>query len=100
MDVTPSMTSSFGISTRVRIKGLWWKCFVGVWMSVAILLAFLKIGPAEGFKMDGHAAKILFFHLPCAWLATIAYVVAACYAVGCLRRWKLGWAAVRESDAK
>src|SRR5437773_8381341 len=100
MDATPSMTSPYDSSTQVQIKGLWWKCFVGLWMSIAILLAFLKIGPAAGFTMGGHGSKVLFFHVPCAWLATIAYVAAAVYAIIFLRKLQVGWGAGREADAK
>src|ERR1043165_266716 len=100
MDVTPSMASSLGSSAKVRIKGLIWKCFVGIWMSIAILLAFLKIGPAAGFTMGGHGSKVLFFHVPCAWLATIAYIAAAVYAISFLGRLQKGWEASREADAK
>ena len=100
MDTTPPMTSSYGSSARVQIKGLWWKYLVGIWMSIAIMLAFLKIGPAEGFTMGGHGSKVLFFHVPCAWLATIAYIAAAVYAIIFLRKLQVGWEAGREADAK
>lgn len=46
-------------------------------MSAAILAAFLLVGPSSGFTMDGHGAKIIFFHVPCAWLASLCYVFAA-----------------------
>jgi heme exporter protein C len=85
---------------KVQISGLWWKALVGIWMCVAILMAFLRIGPAEGFTMNGHGSKVLFFHVPCAWLATIAYVVAACYAVRVVRRAEPGRNNAREADVK
>src|SRR5207248_7990258 len=44
--------------------------------------------------------SVLFFHVPCAWLATIAYVAAAVYAISFLRKLQKGWEAGREADAK
>ncbi len=62
------------------ITGLWWKLGTGIWMSLAILATFLLVGPAKGFPYpDG--ARAIMFHVPCAWLATLCYVVAAWYAV-------------------
>ncbi len=76
------------------IKGLWWKILVGVWMSAAIYCAFIVVGPAQGFSMNGEGAKIIFFHVPSAWLATLSYVVAAFYAIQYLMRHNI------ESDEK
>jgi len=50
-------------------------------------LAYVK--PAEGFLFpDG--ARIVLFHVPCAWIACLAYVVAAVYAITALRRMHSG----------
>ena len=60
-------------------------------MSVGILAAFLRVGPVLNekgqplFTMGGHGAKVFFFHMPNAWLATLTYVMAAWYAVRYLR---------------
>src|SRR5438270_112244 len=72
--------------TSAAVPGLWWKVCTGLLGVGLIFGAFFGVGPAFGFKLGGHGAKVVFFHVPCAWLATLAYVVAACYAVQYLRR--------------
>ena len=73
------------------IPGLWWKLLTGVWMSAGILGAFLLVGPVLNdkgealFSMGGHGAKVFFFHMPNAWLATLTYLLAAWHAVRYLR---------------
>lgn len=68
-----------------RVRGLWWKALTGIWMVLAIVGTFLYLGPAEGFPYpDG--ARTVVLHVPCAWLATLCYVVGAWYAVRFLAR--------------
>lgn len=74
------------MAQNAAIPGLWWKVLTGIFGVGLIFGAFFGVGPAYGFRLEGHGAKVVFFHVPCAWLATIAYVVAACYAVQFLRR--------------
>lgn len=82
-----------------RVRGLWWKTLTGLWMAAAILAAFLGVGPDPKFNLGGHGAKIIFFHVPCAWLATMAYLVAASYAVACLVKFsKAGPRAAEPAD--
>jgi heme exporter protein C len=52
-----------------------------------------------GFVLDGHAAKIVFFHVPCAWIASIALIVASWYAVQHLRA-RRGSAEAIDADYK
>jgi heme exporter protein C len=40
--------------------------------------------------MEGHGAKSLIFHLPCAWLTTLAYVLATIYAIRSHLKFKRG----------
>ena len=54
------------------------------YMSAFIAAAFLWPPPAEGFI--GESSRIVFFHVPCAWTATLAFVVAAAYSVAYLAR--------------
>ncbi len=61
----------------------WWKYFLGVWMVLIILGAFLYAPPA---KVLGDTARILFFHVPCAWIATLAFLISAIYSVKYLRK--------------
>ncbi len=52
----------------------WWKYLLGLWMSAVIIAAFLYAPPAKGL---GETARILFFHVPTAWLATLAFMISA-----------------------
>jgi heme exporter protein C len=58
------------------------------YMAAFIGAAFLWPKPAQGFI--GESSRIVFFHVPCAWTATLAFLVAAGYSVAYLvkrRRW-------------
>lgn len=62
------------------VPGVKWKMATAVWMFIAINLVFLYVGPVQGFMFpDG--ARLILFHVPCAWLATVCYVVGAVYAI-------------------
>lgn len=50
------------------------KLVLVILMSLAILGAFLIAEPAEGFP--GETSRIMFFHVPQAWIATIAFLIA------------------------
>jgi heme exporter protein C len=52
----------------------WWKYLLGIWMTAVILGAFLYAPPAKGL---GETARIIFFHVPTAWLATLAFLISA-----------------------
>jgi len=45
----------------------WWKYVLGLWMAVVIVAAFLYAPRAKDL---GESTRILFFHVPCAWIAT------------------------------
>ncbi|MCC6728081.1 MAG: cytochrome c biogenesis protein CcsA [Chthonomonadales bacterium] len=76
----------------MRFRGLWWKAATALWMCAAIAAAFVYVGPVQTasgqpvFTMGGHGAKLIFFHVPCAWMACVAYVAAAWYAARYLAR--------------
>ena len=61
---------------------LWWRYLLGIWMTVVILGAFLYAPPAKGL---GETARILFFHVPTAWLASLAFLISAISSVQYLR---------------
>ena len=52
--------------------------------AVIAAAAFLWPEPAEGFI--GESSRIVFFHVPCAWTSTLAFLVAAAYSLAYLRR--------------
>jgi heme exporter protein C len=55
-----------------------------VWLSAVIVAAFLYVHPAEGFI--GESSRIVFFHVPMAWIAVLAFLVSCIASVMYLRR--------------
>ena len=51
-------------------------------MGAVVAAAFLWPEPAKGFL--GESSRIVFFHVPCAWTAALAFIVAAAYSVAWL----------------
>ena len=58
------------------------KLLYGVYMAAFIAAAFLWPKPAQGFI--GESSRIVFFHVPCAWVASLAFLVAAAYSLAYL----------------
>lgn len=56
-----------------------------IWLSItlAIFLAFLYAPPAKNFI--GESSRILFFHVPMAWVSSLAFIVAGVASVRYLR---------------
>src|SRR6476620_8706677 len=52
------------------------------YMAAVVAAAFLWPEPAKGFL--GESSRIVFFHVPCAWTAALAFLVAAGYSVAWL----------------
>jgi heme exporter protein C len=50
-----------------------WRWLLGVWLVVVIWAAFFYAPAARGFK--GESARIVFFHIPQAWVAVLAFCV-------------------------
>jgi heme exporter protein C len=53
-------------------------------MGAVIVAAFLWPKPAQGFI--GESSRIVFFHVPCAWTASLAFLVAAAASIVHLRK--------------
>jgi heme exporter protein C len=51
-------------------------------MGAVVAAAFVWPEPAKGFL--GESSRIVFFHVPCAWTAALAFLVAAGYSVAWL----------------
>jgi len=49
--------------------------FAFFWVSFSIFLSFLYAPPAEGFK--GESYRIVFYHIPVAWVAVLAFFMSA-----------------------
>ena len=64
--------------------------FIAVLTLVVLALVFFVVPPAEGL---GNYVRIIFVHIPCAWVSVLAFLVAAGYAVRVLRGGRDGAAA-------
>jgi len=51
-----------------------YKLLLTIWMAVIIVAAFFYAGAAAGFP--GETSRILFFHVPQAWIATLAFLIS------------------------
>lgn len=56
----------------------------GIWVAGVTVAAFLWLPPAEGFRSP-EAARIVVFHVPCAMLTFVAFLVNAVYSWKYLR---------------
>ena len=55
-----------------------------VWLSLVIWAAFLYVPPAD--KFIGESSRIVFFHVPMAWVAVLAFLISCLASVLYLRR--------------
>jgi heme exporter protein C len=87
------------------IPGLWWKLLTGALMSAMIVAAFQaepirdELGRPT-FMLGGHAAKIIFSHVPCAWLSIVALIAGVWYAVRTMYAVRKEGGDYRSDDAK
>ncbi len=61
---------------------MFWKVLLGVWMSLVIIASFLYAPPALGL---GEVSRIIYYHVPLAWVAVLAYMVSMIDAIKYLR---------------
>lgn len=61
------------------------KILTGVWIAGVTVAAFLWLPPAQGFRSP-ESARIVVFHVPCAILTFVAFLVNAWYSYSYLRR--------------
>ena len=59
-----------------------WVLFL--WMAASIWAAFAVVGTAQGFQ--GDSSRIVFFHVPTAWVATLAFLLSCVASVMYLSR--------------
>jgi heme exporter protein C len=50
------------------------KVLLSIWLTVIIVAAFLYAGASAGFP--GQTSRILFFHVPQAWIATLSFMLS------------------------
>lgn len=67
----------------IDLRKDWWKVLLGGWMSAVIVAAFLYAPRGKGL---GESVRILFFHVPCAWIASIAFIISMVYSIRYLRK--------------
>ena len=60
------------------------KVLLLAWLSVVIVAAFFYVHPAQGFI--GESSRIVFFHVPMAWIAVLAFLVSCIASVMYLKR--------------
>jgi len=63
---------------------------ITIFTLIVLLLVFFVVPPAEGL---GNYVRIIFIHIPCAWIGVLAFLVAAVYAWRVLRGGRDGAAA-------
>ena len=60
------------------------KIALGLWMTAVIVLAFLV--PAQALGALGQAARVIFFHIPTAWVTVVAFMLSSVYSIVYLAR--------------
>jgi heme exporter protein C len=60
-----------------------WQFALFLWLALVIVLAFLWTPLAEGL---GEYTRILYFHVPAAWLTVLAFLLGALYSIFYLRK--------------
>jgi heme exporter protein C len=59
------------------------KSALGIWIALVIVAALLYAPPAMGL---GDLSRIIYFHVPLAWVGVLAYLISMVYSVRFLRR--------------
>ncbi len=57
---------------------------LGLWMAAVLVLAFAL--PARSLGTLGQAARIIFFHIPVAWVTALAFLLSSVYSIRYLIR--------------
>ncbi|MDW7685117.1 MAG: cytochrome c biogenesis protein [Bacillota bacterium] len=71
------------INQEEREKRVIGPILLGIWMTVVILASFLYMPATQGL---GETGRIMVYHVPAAWIAVLAYLMAMVNAVGYLRK--------------
>jgi len=61
---------------------VFWQSILGLWLSLVILASFLYMPATQGL---GESGRIIVYHVPAAWVAVLAYLMAMVNALGYLR---------------
>ena len=71
----------------MQVLGTAGKVVLGVGMAVILWAAFLYAHPAENFV--GESSRIVFFHVPTAWISALAFLLAAIHSALYLKTRKI-----------
>jgi len=66
------------------IPRLYLKILVAVWMAAVIILSFMYAKAADGFP--GETSRIMFYHVPQAWIATLSFLLSMLASVFYLKK--------------
>lgn len=58
-----------------------WHIVLGVWMAAVIVASFLYIPAVPGFGATGETARLIVYHVPAAWVAVLAFLMASTHSV-------------------
>lgn len=64
------------------MKRMIWQVLLGLWMAAVIIASFLYVPPAVGL---GDLGRIIVYHVPAAWVAVLAYLMAMVNSIAYLR---------------
>lgn len=56
-----------------------------LWLALVMVLAYVGAPPMEGFVGGGESSRMLFFHVPMAWTAFVAFIAAGVWSARYLR---------------
>ncbi len=59
-----------------------WQVVLGLWMAAVVIASFLYVPPAVGL---GELGRIIIYHVPAAWIAVLAYLMAMVNSITYLR---------------
>lgn len=71
-----------------------WKVVLGIWMTAVIVLSLslpMSTNPQQWYELPTipgleEKARIMFFHVPTAWLASVAFIMSMIYGIKYLRK--------------
>jgi heme exporter protein C len=56
-----------------------------LWLALVVVLAYVGAPPMQGFVGGGESSRILFFHVPMAWTAFVAFIAAGVWSARYLK---------------
>jgi len=62
---------------------VFWQSILGIWLTLVILASFLYMPATQGL---GESGRIIIYHVPAAWVAVLAYLMAMVNSLNYLRR--------------